>query len=466
MFFSSPLPYLPDVTPYFTAIRSLPWAAWLDSGGMGRYDILVAAPLATLQTQAGQTEIRAVSGSRLSQEEPFRLVRRMLGNPVAPTGIPFAGGGLGFWSYDLGCLSASAPSSMKVGRAQWPQMMLGIYDWAVVVDHQAGTAHLVSWQRYAETARMLPQILQRLQSCATQTEHPQAFRVGGSIAANLAYPAYREVFGKVQQYLLEGDCYQVNLSRQYQAQASGDAFAAYLELRKTSPAPYSAFLDLPHMQVLSASPERFIRVQRGHVETRPIKGTRPRSNDAETDRRLAEDLRHHPKDRAENLMIVDLLRNDLGRSCIPGSVRVPQLFAVESYSHVHHLVSAVEGQLAARHDALDVLHDCFPGGSITGAPKKRAMEIIAQLEPHRRGIYCGAIGYVGFDGNMDTSIAIRTLVYHYEGNEMERRKGTIRCWAGGGLVADSRCDQEYQETLDKAAAMLAVLKKFGGELAQ
>ena len=225
-------------------------------------------------------------------------------------------------------------------------------------------------------------------------------------------------------------------------------------MRKLSPAPYSAFLNLPQLQILCASPERFLSVKNGQVETRPIKGTRPRSNDAQLDNRLADELRNHPKDRAENLMIVDLLRNDLGRSCAAGSVRTPKLFEVESFANVHHLVSTVRGKLRAGHDAIDVMRDCFPGGSITGAPKQRAMEIIEQLEPNRRGVYCGAIGYIGFDGNMDSNIVIRTLVYS---------GGTIRCWAGGGLVADSQCEAEYQETLDKAAAMLELLRRFGGK---
>jgi len=189
------------------------------------------------------------------------------------------------------------------------------------------------------------------------------------------------------------------------------------------------------------------------VTTRPIKGTRPRSSDVQRDRLLAEELRNHPKDRAENLMIVDLLRNDLGKSCMPGSVRVPELFRVESFANVHHLVSTVAGRIAPGRDALDVLRDCFPGGSVTGAPKLRAMQIIEQLEPDRRGVYCGAIGYAGFDGNLDSNIAIRTLVYDQK---------LIYCWAGGGIVADSDRAAEYQETLDKASAMLGLLRRYGG----
>jgi para-aminobenzoate synthetase component I len=255
--------------------------------------------------------------------------------------------------------------------------------------------------------------------------------------------------------LRAGDCYQINLAQRFSAAAAGDSLSAYLMLRSLSPAPYSAFLNLPQGQILCASPERFLRVQNGHVETRPIKGTRPRSSDILQDCKLIEELRSHPKDRAENLMIVDLLRNDLGKSCEPGSVRVPKLFEVESFANVHHLVSTVEGKLAKGRDALHVLRDCFPGGSVTGAPKLRAMQIIGQLEPSRRGIYCGAIGYAGFDGNMDSNIVIRTLVY--ADNE-------ICCWAGGGIVADSEVAAEYQETLDKASAMLQLLQNYGGEL--
>jgi para-aminobenzoate synthetase component 1 len=195
-------------------------------------------------------------------------------------------------------------------------------------------------------------------------------------------------------------------------------------------------------------------VQNGKVETKPFKGTRPRHSDALQDNRLADELRHHPKDRAENLMIVDLLRSDLGRNCAPGSVRVPKLFEVESFANVHHLVSTVEGMLAEGRDALHVMRDCFPGGSVTGAPKLRAMQIIDQLEPNRRGIYCGAIGYVGFDGNMDTNIAIRTLVYS---------NSEIYCWAGGGIVADSELEAEFNETMVKSSAMLKVLQIYGGE---
>lgn len=456
MLYSSPLPYLPDASTYFALVRDLPWAAWLDSGGKGRFDILVAEPRATLVTQGGQTEIRDTSGVHYAaDDDPFVLVRKLLGETIAPmAGIPFAGGALGYWSYDLSRRYHRIPGTTQDAE-HLPEMSIGIYDWAIIIDHQELDARLVSRQRYAETARVLPQILERLSTLPPLSQKRESFRVHGTISSNLTREAYRNAFDAVQKYLQEGDCYQVNLAQRYAARASGDSFAAYLELRGMSPAPYSAFLDWPQVQILCASPERFLQVQQGRVETKPIKGTRARSANEAEDRRLVEELRQHPKDRAENLMIVDLLRNDLGKSCKPGSVRTPKLFEVESFANVHHLVSTVEGELQNGYDALDVLRDCFPGGSVTGAPKQRAMEIIEQLEPHRRGVYCGSIGYIGHDGNMDTNIAIRTLIYS---------KATIRCWAGGGIVADSQCDAEYQETLDKAAAMLELLRRFGGNV--
>ena len=457
MLFDSSLPYRSDAGAYFAAIRDLPWAAWLDSGGCGRYDVLVAQPVATLSTQNGKTLVCAAGLSEAADDkDPLQLVREQLGEVVASLpNIPFAGGALGYWAYDLARNFHHFPATVRDAE-HLPQMAVGIYDWAVVIDHQERRARLLSRQRHARTATVLPQILQRLHRSATNVPAINHFQVSGRIETNLNPSSYRCAFDAIQQFLREGDCYQVNLAQRFAAKASGDAFAAYLELRRLSPAPFSAFLDWPQLQVLCASPELFLRVCQGRVETRPIKGTRARSGNVTEDAKRAQALQQHSKDRAENLMIVDLLRNDLSKNCATGSVRTPRLFEVESFSNVHHLVSTVEGKLREDCHALDLLRDCFPGGSITGAPKQRAMEIIEQLEPQRRGIYCGAIGYVGHDGDMEVNIAIRTLVYSNH---------EIRGWAGGGIVADSRCEDEYQETWDKASAILEVLRRFGGELA-
>jgi para-aminobenzoate synthetase component 1 len=273
-----------------------------------------------------------------------------------------------------------------------------------------------------------------------------------SVKSNLGKDDYARAFDRVQAHIAQGDCYQVNLTQRFSANVRGNAWHAYENLRRINPAPFSAFLQHPACRVLSSSPERFLKLTGEHVETQPIKGTRPRSADGRRDKALAEELRASEKDRAENVMIVDLLRNDLGKQCVPGSVSASRLFDVESFASVHHLVSTVEGRLNPGRHAADLLRACFPGGSITGAPKLRAMEIIESLEPQRRSVYCGAIGYIGFDGNMDTNIAIRTL--------LETGK-KIHAWAGGGIVVDSQLESEYQESFDKAAAMLAVLSRRG-----
>ncbi len=497
MSYSAHLPYTADAAAYYAAIADLPWAVWLDSGGRGRYDILCAQPVATLVTHGTKTTIINAAGMRFSDADPFDLLRQQLGAPLAAMpDIPFAGGILGCWGYDLARRFLVLPA-LAEDAEHLPDMAVGIYDWAIVLDHQQKTAQLVSQQRDPSTAQALPHILARLQvtpspfaqggelargpggisedisevehsksplppffkggnkfSCGDEVNEAGMFKVHGRIQSNFTRAAYQCAFDTVQDYLRAGDCYQVNLAQRYAARASGDALQAYLELRHLSPAPYSAFLNLPQAQILCASPECFLQVRAGRVETRPIKGTRPRMADVQQDQQMTRELQHSAKDRAENLMIVDLLRNDLGKSCVPGSVQAPKLFEVESFAQVHHLVSTVSGQLALGQDALALLRNCFPGGSVTGAPKQRAMEIIEQLEPQRRGVYCGSIGYIGFDGNMECNIAIRTLVYSND---------EIRFWAGGGVVADSVGEEEYQETLDKAGAMVELLRRFGGE---
>lgn len=294
-------------------------------------------------------------------------------------------------------------------------------------------------------------MLQRLLS----EEHPftptTPFRLGSDFVSNLPRADYMSAFARVQEYILAGDCYQINLTQRFSADCEGDPFHAYRALRRLATTPFSAYLESEDGAILSLSPERFLRVSSsGEVETRPIKGTRPRGRDAAEDRALAAALADSNKDRAENLMIVDLLRNDLGKVCRAGSVKVPELFAIESYPNVHHLVSAVTGQLADGFTSLDLLRHCFPGGSITGAPKIRAMEIIDELEPQRRSIYCGSIGYISADGGMDTSICIRTLL---------AQNGSIHCWAGGGIVTDSDGADEYQESFDKVNNLLDGLRQ-------
>lgn len=443
MLYNTRIPYFANASIYFSAIRSLTWPVWLDSAGLARYDILTANPAVTLTTQGGQTHIHTQHSKHSTQAPPMSLVREQLGTLSAEhPDIPFCGGALGYWGYDL----ANFPRS---STACQPEMAIGIYDWAIVIDHQEHQARLLSELRFPETSALLPQILMRLDR--PEPGPAPEFQLTSKLSSNFTRDSYLAACRKIQNYLAAGDCYQVNLAQSFIADAQGDTFAAYLKLREISPAPYSAFLDYPWGQVLSSSPECFLKVKNRKVETRPIKGTRPRGTTPAMDSQLIADLYTSSKDRAENLMITDLLRNDLGRCCKAGSIKVDKLFEVESYINVHHLVSTITGELAEGHDALSLLQACFPGGSITGAPKKRAMEIIEQLEPTPRGVYCGALGYIGWDGQMDINIAIRTLV---------RSGNKIRFSVGGGIVADSVPEAEYQETLDKAAGILKTLAQF------
>ena len=258
---------------------------------------------------------------------------------------------------------------------------------------------------------------------------------------------------RAKEYIAAGDIYQVNLSQRLSAPFTADPFALYQRLAHENPAPFAAYFHTPDAAIVSCSPERFLQVRGREVETRPIKGTRPRGATPEEDARLAAELLASEKDRAENVMIVDLERNDLGRACEFGSVHVPELFAVEQYATVFHLVSTVRGRLRPEVTALDCLRASFPGGSITGAPKVRSMEIIEELEPTRRGVYTGAIGYLCFSGDMDTNIVIRTVVV---------KDGTAHFQVGGGIVADSDPEAEYQETMDKGVALARALAAEAG----
>lgn len=446
------LPYRPDSAALFEAIADLPWAVFLDSGphhpGQSRYDILTAQPYVRLVTRGALTEIYA-DGIELSREDPFALVRRYVQPDAALHDVlPFSGGAVGYFGYDLARRLEHLPARAQDAE-RIPEMAIGIYDWAVVVDHLEQRTWLAGHGRDPETDIRWGALVQLFSTPAVERSRAR-FRITSPITSNLTRERYAGAFHRIKGYITEGDCYQVNLAQRFSAQATGDAWLAYQGLRVINPAPFAAYLSTPYAQVLSASPERFLKVTSGRVETKPIKGTRPRAGHPRLDAGLAEALRTSEKDRAENVMIVDLLRNDLSKSCRLGSVRVPRLFDVESYATVHHLVSTVTGELAPGRDAMDLLRGCFPGGSITGAPKVRAMQIIEELEPHRRGVYCGAIGYIGYDGDIDLNIAIRTMVMS---------GGEIRFWAGGGIVADSTMEEEYQETYDKAAAMLKLLQQ-------
>ncbi len=436
------LPYPQDAAALFARIQPLPRPVFLDSCHSHyadtRYSLFAAEPRVVLSTRRGITTIQDAHSVQQASTHPLKLLREALGTPQAAIpGLPFTGGAMGYFGYDLGRCNEYLPSIAHDDLGM-PEMDVGIYDWVVVIDHQEKRAVLAG-----KTPAHIVECLQ-----AKSAPAPGRYTLGNQVRSNMDQAQYQRAFQRVQAYIHDGDCYQVNLARRFEVDFSGDPWALYQRLRRLSPAPFAAYLETSDGVILSNSPERFLRLQGDEVLTTPIKGTRPRSADMREDEQLAQALRNSPKDQAENLMIVDLLRNDLGKNCRPGSIQVPQLFELQSFALVHHLVSSVTGHLKAGKHATDLLRGCFPGGSITGAPKLRAMEIIEELEPYRRGVYCGAIGYLGFDGGMDTNIAIRTLVIH--------RDRAYYC-AGGGLVADSNADAEYAEILDKAEALFRLL---------
>ncbi|WP_417355127.1 aminodeoxychorismate synthase component I [Gallaecimonas pentaromativorans] len=436
------LPYLDrkSLLQRFAPLSALPWAVLLDSAASAhpdsQYSIFSAAPLVRLESRAG----KVVRNDKVQDSlTPFAAIKQELAAwPEIKSDLPFATGALGAFAYDLG-RSLEALPSLSDADIALPELALGFYDWAVISNHDTQETVLISLD---DPALRLAWLERQIEAEAAP------FKRTGPWQANMSRDQYGEKFQKVQHYLGSGDCYQINLAQRFSAPYEGDEWQAYLTLREQNAAPFSAFMRLDDGALLSISPERFLKVQGRQVQTKPIKGTRPRHSDPVKDAAEAAALKASPKDRAENVMIVDLLRNDLGRVAAPGTVAVPALFEIESFPAVHHLVSTVTCELAEGNSAVDLLAAAFPGGSITGAPKVRAMAIIEELEPQRRSFYCGSMGYLSANGNMDTSITIRTLVAWRQ---------QLYCWAGGGLVADSNEQDEYQETLDKVSRILPLL---------
>ncbi|MGE0354266.1 MAG: aminodeoxychorismate synthase component I [Gemmatimonadales bacterium] len=472
---------VPAPDPVETARRLLgsPFPIFLDSSayhpGTGRYSWLSADPVVVLQSSGGMlTRFWPGTGRReTGPGDPLLAARDMLGPPREPLpGIPpFQGGFAGYIGYEYGGRLETLPTP-RFHEALLPEVSLALYDWVLAWDQTSGRAWLISTglpETGAEAARRAASRMLQVQDLIARgsARPPGPVAVHSSEAPafpvelpGLAAPAdlrstftregYQAAVRRVIDYIRAGDVFQVNLSQRFRAPAPRDPFEIYTGLRHINPAAASAYLDLGAAAIASASPERFLRLDPGTrmVETRPIKGTRPRGRTPAEDRALRDELSRSGKDRAENVMIVDLLRNDLSRVCDPGSIEVPDLLAIEEHPTVFHLVSTVTGRLGAGRDAVDLLQAAFPGGSITGAPKVRAMEIIAELEPVERGPYCGSIGYWSATGALDTSIVIRSLVF---------TGGWSYAQAGGGIVADSDPEQEYLETIDKARALLAAL---------
>ncbi len=475
----------PDPLETCARFQGLPFVVFLDSATdvehLGRYSFVTADPATAVRSKGLLTQ-QLVDGrwTRVAADPLVHLRALLEPHAAAPLADlpPFQGGAAGYVGYDWGMMLERVPRP-RYDDLSVPDVQLGLYDWVIAWDHAARRAWVISTgipergaareQRAAKRLEFVKERLavrpgagglpERQDDAVAPGAPPRPARRSAApsypvpdvpgVRSNFTRDGYLDAVARVIDYVFAGDIFQANLSQRLEAPLAGTPLELYRRLRRRNPAPFAAYLDFGDLVVASSSPERFLRVEPdGRVETRPIKGTRPRGLSPEHDAALAQALAESDKDRAENVMIVDLLRNDLSRVCRAGTVRVPELFAIEHYATVHHLVSTVVGDLAPEHGPLDLLRAAFPGGSITGAPKVRAMQIIAELEPTRRAVYCGAIGYLSRTGALDTSIVIRT--YLVLGRD-------VYVQVGGGIVADSDPEQEYRETLDKARGLIVAL---------
>ncbi|MDO6612396.1 aminodeoxychorismate synthase component I [Shewanella sp. 1_MG-2023] len=476
-----------DTHTVFSVVSDQPWAMLLDSTQTlhqdANFDIIVFSPIATLVSDGSSIDCSIVPTRQTQSDinssatitptatanvfETLQAMQSKLYPSRFDCKLPFSGGSVGSFNYDLGRVIENLPQqAMK--DIQLPDVNVGFYDFSLLFSHQEkcwyATHYLGEQALKLEVKKFESKLnkvklneaklnvakLDEAQNTSKQSHPNNVFKLTSTWQNQTTKAQYQQRFEQVQTYLHQGDCYQINLTQRFNASYEGCEWQAYCALSDANKAPFSGFIRLKDHCILSISPERFIQLTDDKVSTKPIKGTLPRGKTPQEDNANAVKLKASEKDRAENVMIVDLLRNDISKVATAGSVNVPKLFDIESFPAVHHLVSTVEATLAPQYDAVDLLKAAFPGGSITGAPKIRAMEIIEELEPSRRNIYCGSIGYISQDGHMDTSITIRTLV---------TENNSIYCWAGGGIVADSDVDAEYQETFDKVSKILPVLEQ-------
>jgi len=418
----------------------------MDPGRLGRFSFVGCDPFLVVHS-AGKTVW--INGKRAGRN-PFAVLRRVLRahrmkRPPSP--IPFVGGAVGYFAYDLGRFVERLPDN-TTADIPLPEMHVALYDTVAGFDHQTGKWYVSSSDTGEPGAADREK---RLAAAIREAADPPAFRPvsADGLRSNFTRDEYLRAIRRTKDYIAAGDIFQANISQRFEATTDATPLELYAALRAANPAPFAAFLPVERGAIISSSPERFLKVVDRHVETRPIKGTRPRrEGDEPFNEKMRAQLVRSLKDRAELTIIVDLERNDLGRVCSYGSVRVTEPIVLEEYPTVYHLVATVEGELHKGHDTVDLIKATFPGGSITGAPKIRAMEIIDELEPTKRSAYTGNIGYIGFDGSVDLNIAIRTMLL---------AEGRVYLQVGGGIVADSEPEAEYQETLDKARAMFQAL---------
>lgn len=428
--------------------------AYLGSVGTGNsrgfFSGFTAGAIATKCVTPGDKD--ALDTNKLAAEMESLVQRYEI--PIQDAQQVLTGGWIGFLSYEFGYIKEKRLSPLCPAPAT-PLLSAGFYLWAASHNRAAGTYYL--WV-HPECPEHIRGVLQSWLS-SMPVNNTAKWKMVSPFKARQPAEEFMAGVQTVQRYINAGDCYQANLSQEFQGNYSGDPWLAFQALAEANPTPYSAFLKTAPGAVLSISPERFLEIRGSTIKTSPIKGTRPRGETPLEDAAYAAELEASEKDRAENLMIVDLLRNDLSVHATPGSVTVDSLFALESYRNVHHLVSHIRAELAEGASPMQVLFDAFPGGSITGAPKIRAMEIIRELEPHWRGPYCGSVFYRGLDGTLDSNIAIRTMLCDAGRSAgLAVEQGTIRCCGGGGIVADSDPESEYRETLTKVKPLMDFLE--------
>ena len=430
----------------------------LSVNGISRYSFLGFNPFLVMKVKGRKVTLTDKDGTLENEGNPFEHLRNLLKQfSILNTdeSIPFQCGAVGYLGYDL-CHFIERLPGKAVDDIGLPDMYMAFYDTIISYDNHLGKCSVIGVDFGLDSAirDRVEQIAGSLSAktvVSVQTDEPayEKRATDPFLKFNFTKELYMKAVRRIKDYIAAGDVYQVNLSQRIESRFDGPPHALYKRLRMINPAPFSCYLTFDNVAIVSSSPERFLNIQNRHVQTRPIKGTRPRGKDAGADEELKQKLLASPKDDAELTMIIDLLRNDLGRVCDYGSVHVKEKKVLETYPTVHHLVATVEGDLYERHDAIDLIKATFPGGSITGAPKIRAMQIIDELEPTKRSVYTGAIGYIGFNGNVDLNIAIRTFILN--GNELYFQ-------VGGGIVADSKEEEEYEETMHKAKALIDSLK--------
>ena len=448
----------------FEVFKDRPFSFFLDGGmdpqRLGEYSFVGSDPFLLLRSRGREVTLSRNGVQHIVYGNPFDVLGGLLDTyrlDPGPSPMPLNGGAVGYFSYDLGrfveCLPAAAIDDLEL-----PECYFGFYDVVLAFDNQRHKAYIVSTgfpemresQRLERAQRRLEEVKERLDGASRASDAmaspPSTEQV--TLTPNFTHDEYLRAVQKARQYIIDGDIFEVNLSQRFEGDLHMTPYELYRRLKHFNPAPFASYLGFDEVSVVSASPERFLRLRSDWVETRPIKGTRPRGKTLEEDEALARELLSSEKDRAENMMIVDLERNDLGRVCRFGTVKVTELHMLEKSPTVYHLTSNVEGRLRPGVDRMDLLKATFPGGSITGAPKVRAMEIIDELEPTRRSVYTGSIGYLSFSGELDTNIVIRTFLI---------KDGRFYFQVGGAVVYDSNPEAEYQETLHKGRALVQAL---------